>query len=104
MARSKTKRTKKDHPIDQREHVLAVFADYASEDVDKLFDFLQHCEIDLKPYLDQVVDLPDLIASHFYVRPGVYDIALLGDLLATFPPIAARIRELQNEMAAKGCP
>jgi hypothetical protein len=102
MARSK-KRSQKAPIVDQREQVLAVFADYAEQDVDKLFKFLQHCEIDLEPLCNKTAQLPDLIAAHFYVRPGVYDIERLGQLFATWPPIAARIRELKAEMAAKGC-
>ena len=75
---------------------------YAEQDVDKLFAFLQHCKIDLAPLSDTTAQLPDLIASHFYLRPGVYDIERLGQLFATFPPVAARIRELEAEKAARG--
>ncbi len=87
---------------DAREQVLAVFADYAEHDVDQLVEFLQHCRIDLEPYLSKKAELPDIIVAHFNVRPGVYDIARLGELLATFPPIAARIREIHAERAAQG--
>ena len=104
MARNKTKRLQEVPIVDQREQVLAIFADYAEQDVDKLFEFLQHCQIDLEPLSDKNLQLPDLIASHFYIRPGVYDIARLGELLATFPPIAARIREIEAERAVQGCP
>ena len=99
MASEKTKRRSSDWS--NREQILAVFADFAEQDVDKLFEFMQHCGIDLEPLADKAVKLPDLIASHFYLRPGFYDIARLGDLLATFPPIAARIREIQEEMQRK---
>jgi hypothetical protein len=101
----KTKRQRKALIEDQREQVLAVFADYAEHDVDRLFEFLQHCQIDLEPLSDKKAQLDNVIAAHFYVRPGVYDIARLGCLLATFPPIAARIRELEAERAkvARGC-
>jgi hypothetical protein len=104
MSRKNTKR-RKNAPAahDQREQVLAVFADYAEHDVDKLSDFLQHCQIDLEPVLNKSAELPDVIASHFYIRPGVYDIDRLGHLLATFPPIAARIRDIQAEIASKNC-
>ena len=104
MARNKTKRLRKEPTVDQREQVLAIFADYAEQDVDKLFEFLQHCQIDLEPLSAKNVQLPDLIASHFYIRPGVYDIERLGQLLATFPPVADRIREIKAERAAQGCP
>jgi hypothetical protein len=84
-----------------RHEVLAVFADFAEHDVEQLVAFLQHCQIDLEPYLAKKAELPDIIAAHFYVRPGVYDIARLGELLATFPPIAARVRELEAEKASQ---
>jgi hypothetical protein len=102
MAKRKTKRSRKHRPDAAREQVLAVFADYAEHDPEKLVDFLQHCQIDLEPYLANKAELPDIIAAHFYIRPGVYDIASLGELLATFPPIAAVIRERQAELAAQG--
>src|SRR5438552_100976 len=99
MARNKTKRLREEPTLDEREQILTIFADYAEQDVDKLFEFLQHCQIDLEPLSDKNLQLPDLIVSHFYIRPGVYDIARLGELLATFPPIAARIREIKAERA-----
>ena len=102
MTKIKATRLRKESSVQAKEQVLAVFADFAEHDVDKLYDFLQHCEIDLEPYLAKKAELPDIIAAHFYIRPGVYDIARLGELLATFPPIAARIRELQAERAAQG--
>ena len=103
MAKRKTERSLKDCHMGAREQVLAVFADYAEHDVEQLVEFLQHCQIDLEPYLAKKAELPDIIAAHFYVRPGVYDIARLGELLATFPPIAARIRELEAEKASQRC-
>ena len=87
----------------QRDQILAVFTDYAEQDADKLFEFLQHCKIDLEPLSDKKVKLPDLITAHFYLAPGKYDIEALGRCLATFPPIAERIREIQAERAAQGC-
>jgi len=102
MAKSKTKRPRKHHHDAAREQCLAVFADYAEHDPKKLVDFLEHCQIDLEPYLANEADLPDIIAAHFYIRPGVYDIARLGGLLATFPPMAALIRERQAELDAQG--
>lgn len=101
MSRKNTKRRNVPADRDQREQVLAVFADYAEHHVDRLFDFLQHCQIDLEPFLRKSAKLPDVIASHFYLRPGVYDIDRLGHLLATFPPIAARLREIEAEKASK---
>jgi len=100
MAQGKTKHPAKERTVDQRDQVLWIFEDYAEQDVDKLFAFLQHCEIDLEPLSDKSIQLPDLILSHFYIRPGVYDIDRLGHLLATFPPIAARIREIEAKRAA----
>ena len=52
MSRNKGNRRKsarQDNPA--REQVLAVFADYAEQDVDKLFDFLKHCQINLEASL-----------------------------------------------------
>src|SRR6478672_1112960 len=67
VKRNKTNRLKKPAANDPREQVLAVFADFAQQDVDKLFAFLQHCEIDLEPLADKSVQLPGLILSHFYI-------------------------------------
>jgi hypothetical protein len=101
MTRGKTKRSTRKPTYDPREQVLAVFADYAEHNVDRLFAFIDHCQIDLEPVLNNRAKLDDVIASHFYVRPGVYDIDRLGHFLATFPPLAARLREIQAEMASK---
>ena len=99
MARRKTRNPERIPDHDPRQQILWIFADYAVQDVDKLFAFLQHCQIDLEPLADKSIQLPDLILSHFYIRPGLYDIDRLGHLLATFPPIAARIREVEAERA-----
>jgi hypothetical protein len=103
QSRAMTKHARKAPAIGERDQVLAAFADFAEHDVDGLVAFLHHCQIDLEPYLAKKAELPDIIAAHFYVRPGVYDIARLGELLATFPPIAARIREREAEMASRRC-
>jgi hypothetical protein len=89
--------------VGRRHEVLAVFADFAEHDVEQLVAFLQHCQIDLEPYLAKKAELPDVIASHFYIKRGVYDIGRVGELLATFSPIAARIRELEAEKASQHC-
>jgi hypothetical protein len=103
QSRAMTRHARKAPAIRERDQVLAVFADFAENDVDGLVAFLQHCQIDLEPYLAKKAELPDIIAAHFYVRPGVYDIGRVGELLATFPPIAARIRELEAEKASQHC-
>src|ERR1700674_3506141 len=59
MAHSKTKRPRKEPAEGRREQVLAIFADYAEQDVDKLFEFVQHCQIDLEPLSSKNVQLPD---------------------------------------------
>ena len=95
---TKAMRKRRSSNDNQRELVLSVFADYADNDVDQLFEFLQHCKIDLSA-LSHSRQLPDLIAGHFYLAPGVYDIEALGQLWASFPPMAARIREIRAERA-----
>ena len=99
MTLAKRQRRRPDN--DQRGLVLSVFADYAENDVDRLFEFLQHCKIDLS-VMSHPRQLPDLIAGHFYQAPGVYDIEKLGQLLASFPPVAARIHEIQDQAARQG--
>jgi hypothetical protein len=102
MAKRKSEHPHEGPCPDAKGQVLAVFADYAAHDVEQLVDFLYHCQIDLEPFRAKKAELPDIIAAHFYIRPGVYDIDRLAELLVTFPPMAAQIREMEAESAARG--
>ena len=58
MARNKSKRAREEPPVDQREQVLAVFADFAEQDVDKLFDRLRGTMLKLgNPHLRALAEV-----------------------------------------------
>jgi hypothetical protein len=85
---------------EQRNMVLAPFFD---EDVDAE-DFLalvDHAGIDLKAAHGDVKQIPNIIAAHYRIAKGRYDIDRVANDLLTFPPIAASIRELQAKKRAK---
>jgi hypothetical protein len=82
----------------QKALILAPFADFvANEDLDGLFEYLAHCGINAT---SKVAGLEHLILEHYQVGARQYDIERAADDLRRWPPIAARIKELEDEKAA----
>jgi len=79
--------------------ILAWFADFLGEDCDddgikSLSDYLDHCKVKLQTGMTA----GESILAH-YRNPIGYDIDRAAMDLRTWPPIAARILELQTEKA-----
>ena len=77
--------------------ILCCFADFLDEDgmgVDELCRYIMHCGIKIPGGMT----VGDAILAH-YRNPIGYDIDRAGMDLRTWPPIAARILELQTEEA-----
>jgi hypothetical protein len=77
--------------------ILAWFAHFLEKDgIDGLANYLTHCGIKIR----DGATAGDGILEH-YRNPLGYDIDRAAMDLRTWPPISARIRELQNEEAER---
>ena len=84
-------------PPDEATAMLAsMLADFAENDLDNLPQYLEHCGFDTGA-LDKPGDLLPAWLGHYRIGQGTYDTerALLDFM--TWPPIARRILELQQE-------
>jgi hypothetical protein len=80
--------------------ILSMFFD-EDGDADGFIALVNHCGIDLAACHGDVKQLPKLIAAHYRLQRGTYDIDRAARDLATFPPIAARIEELMARRATR---
>jgi hypothetical protein len=87
------------------DHVMMIFWEKFENDQAEFVEYLHHCGIDLGELSEAVESgwpaIEALILGHYRVRPGVYDLEQVGQHLATYPPIAARIRELRRPQIHK---
>jgi hypothetical protein len=87
------------------DHVMMIFWEKFENDQAEFVEYLHHCGIDLGELSEAVESgwpaIEALILGHYRVRPGVYDLEQVGQYLATYPPIAARIRELRRPQIHK---
>lgn len=77
----------------QQGQILACFSDMAEQSTDALAEYLLHVGIE-----NVGEDLPSSILEHY--RAGdAYDVERAAQDLLTWPPVALRIRELQQQRA-----
>ncbi|MEM5521067.1 hypothetical protein [Sulfitobacter sp. AS59] len=81
----------------QKSIILGIMLDMA-DDVDNLFNYFKHIGFDVS-VLRNHKDLPNALLGHYRLGQGSYDIDRATMDLATWPPIARRIFELQQEEA-----
>ena len=85
---------------EQRNTILNMFFD--GDDANSFIALAKHCRIDLAACDGEVKQVPNVIAAHYRVAQGRYDIDRAACDLATFPPVAARIAELKARKLASG--
>ena len=76
-------------PAEQREFILNIFADFADEP-ETLIDFIEHAGMDLRS-LQSAGNLPDMIAGHYRIKKGEYDIDRAANDLLTWPPLTSAV-------------
>jgi hypothetical protein len=89
-------------PKEQRAMILATFFDFDDNDNDAAERFLaliDHCGIDLSACNGEVKHIPKVILAHYRISRGSYDLDRIAHDLVTYPPIAARIAELEAQKA-----
>jgi hypothetical protein len=84
---------------DQRNSILAMFFDDHDDDGESFLALVDHCGIDLAACHGDVRQIPNVIAGHYRIKKGCYDIDRAANDLLTFPPVAARIAELEAQKA-----
>lgn len=105
-ARSATARTPSDTVAgltteEQKNFICGILADFAADpDVEMLFAYLRHCGLPLMA-LRSAADIVPAFLSLYRIRPGLYDVDRACDDLRWWPPIAARIAELEAEVEVK---
>ena len=82
----------------QRNMILAMFFDEDDHDGEMFLALVDHCGIDLAACHGDVKQIPNVIAAH-YRRGRGYDIDRAAHDLLTYPPVAARIAELDAQKA-----
>lgn len=88
-----------------KSQVLAPFIDMIenrNDEGEAFVGFLDHCGIDVSGVTNIETQLLDCVAAHYFIRPGVYDLDRVANHLITWPPIATRIAEIQEQQARKG--
>lgn len=74
---------------EQRDFILNIFADFADEP-ETLIDFVEHAGMDLHA-LPSAADLPAMIAGHYRIKKGEYDVDRAANDLLTWPPVASAV-------------
>lgn len=82
---------------EQRLTILSSFFD--DDDPDNFLALIKHCRIDLSVCDGDAKKIPSIIAAHYRLKRGQYDIERAANDLLTFPPIAAHIKELKAKRA-----
>jgi len=83
----------------QRAMILAMFFDDGDDNGEGFLALIDHCGIDLAACNGDVKQIPNVIAGHYRLAHGRYDIDRAANDLLTFPPVAARIAELDAQKA-----
>lgn len=84
-------------PKEQRNMILAMFFSEGDDDGTRFLALVDHCGIDLSACHGDVTQIPNVIAAHYRLAQGRYDIDRAADDLLTYPPVAARIKELEAQ-------
>jgi len=93
--------TNKLSTAEQKNLILGIVSSFVDDDgsknsVDEFFKYLEHIDFDVTAIKD-VKELPNALLGHYRIVKGKYDTDRAGNDLATYGPIAARIRELHQE-------
>ena len=86
-------------PREQRNMILAMFFSEGDDDGKGFLALVDHCGIDLAACHGDVKQVPNVIVGHYRIKKGFYDIDRAANDLLTFPPVAARIAELDAQKA-----
>jgi hypothetical protein len=86
-------------PKEQRNMILAMFFSEDDDDGTRFLALVDHCGIDLTACHGDVKQIPSVIAAHYRLARGRYDIDRAAYDLLTYPPVAARIAELEAQKA-----
>jgi hypothetical protein len=81
----------------KRDMILAMFFSDSDDDSTRFLALVDHCGIDLTACDGDVKQIPNVIAAHYRLAQGRYDIDRAAHDLLTYPPVAARIKELEAE-------
>ena len=84
----------------QRTLILDMFFD--GDDPESFLALIEHTGIDLAAAGGDVRRVPDVILGHYRVRKGCYDVERAANDLATYPPVAAFIAELEAQIGENG--
>lgn len=95
-----TRETKELSAADQRNLILDMFLD--GDDPENFCALIEHTGIDLAAAGGDIRRVPDVILGHYRKKKGSYDIDRAASDLATFPPVAACIAELEAGMVGNG--
>lgn len=80
---------------EQKSLILGIISDMA-DDTDDLFNYFKHVGFDVST-LRNHKDLPNALLGHYRLGQGSYDVDRATMDLLTWPPIARRVFELQQE-------
>ena len=83
-------------PKEQRNMILAMFFSEGDDDGEGFLALVDHCGIDLAACHGDVKQIPNVIAAH-YCRGRGYNIDRAAHDPLTYPPVAARIEELEAQ-------
>ena len=78
---------------EQRNMILSMFFD--GQDAEDFVALVTHCRIDLAACNGDAKQLTNVIAAHYRIARGHYDIDRAANDLVTFPPVAERIAKLK---------
>ena len=82
--------------------VLAVFTDFAEQNIEKLFEYLNHCSISQEIIATAGKEgITPIILGHYRIKPGLYDLDRVAADLLRWPPIAKRIAKLEAQNAKR---
>ena len=86
-------------PKEQRNMILSMFFSEGDDDGEGFLELVDHCGIDLSACHGDVMQIPNVIAAHYRLAQGRYDIDRAAHDILTYPPVAARIAELEAQKA-----
>lgn len=81
---------------EQKNMILGVLVD---QDPDTVVNYMEHCGFDFGS-VEKTSQIPDAWLGHYRLGQGSYDVDRATMDLLTWPPIARRVFELQQEKAS----